>query len=86
MPGSNLISTESLVEGWRLSFSVAQLNGGSMSRFIEVGRGPVFVISSVFEMGIEGTPFSHKYLKNSLASAGENCNWGVMKSPWMFVL
>jgi hypothetical protein len=47
---------------------VAQLKGGSIKRFIEVGRGPPFTISKVLEMGIDGTPFSQRYLKKSLAS------------------
>jgi hypothetical protein len=42
---------------------VAQLKGGSIRRFIAVGRGPELEISRVFEIGMEGTPFSHRYLK-----------------------
>lgn len=68
IPGSNLIMIDSLVEGCNYSFSVAQLKGGSIRRFIEVANGPLLVISSVFEIGIDGTPFSQRYLKNSLGS------------------
>lgn len=63
IPGSNLISTWSVLLGAKVSFSVAQLKGGSISRLIEVGRGPPFEISNVFEIGIEATPFSQRYLK-----------------------
>jgi len=46
---------------------------------MEVGRGPPLEMSNVFEIGMEGTPFSHKYLKKSFASLKFSC--GVMKSP-----
>jgi len=84
IPGSNLIRTESVLLGAKVNFSVAQLNGGSIKRLIEVGKGPPFVISSVFEIGIEATPFSHRYLKYNLAS--EKISWGVMNSPYTVVL
>lgn len=79
MPGSNLIKTYSILFGARVSFSVAQLKGGSISKLIDVGKGPPFVISSVFEIGIEATPFSQRYLKYNLAS--EKFNYGVINSP-----
>ena len=63
MPGSNLINTYSILFGAKVSFSVAQLKGGSIRRLIDVGSGPPLEMSSVLEMGIEATPFSHKYLK-----------------------
>lgn len=68
IPGSNLIITYSVLLGAKVNLSVAQLNGGSIKRLIEVGRGPPFVISRVFEMGIDATPFSQRYLKYSFAS------------------
>ena len=52
--------------------------------FMEVGRGPPLVISRDLDIGIEGTPFSQRYLKKSLASEKLSC--GVMKSPWIDAL
>lgn len=83
IPGSKSINIEPVLAGARVNFSVAQLNGGSILRLIEVGKGPPFVISKVFVIGIEATPFSHKYLKNSLAS--EKFRPGVINSPWTVV-
>jgi hypothetical protein len=63
IPGSNLMSTWSVLFGARVSFSVAQLKGGSINRLIDVGRGPPFEMSRVLEIGIDATPFSQRYLK-----------------------
>jgi hypothetical protein len=63
IPGSKSILIVSVFEGAKVSFSVAQLKGGSIFRLIAVGKGPPLVISSVFIIGIEATPCSHKYLK-----------------------
>ena len=68
IPGSNLIITCSVLFGAKVSFSVAQLKGGSIKRLIEVGSGPPFEMSRVFEIGIDATPFSQRYLKYNLAS------------------
>ena len=53
-------------------------------RLIVVGKGPPLVISRDFVIGIDGTPFSHMYLKYSLGS--ENIKPGVMNSPYTVVL
>ena len=71
--------TYSALFGARVNFSVAQLKGGSIKRLIEVGKGPPFEMSRVLEIGIEATPFSHRYLKYSLAS--EKIRDGTMNSP-----
>ena len=63
IPGSNLIRTCSVLLGASVSLSVAQLKGGSIKRFIDVGRGPPLAMSKVFEIGMEATPFSQRYLK-----------------------
>lgn len=57
------MSTCSILSGASVSFSVAHENGGSISKLIEVGKGPPFVISKVFYIGIDATPFSQRYLK-----------------------
>lgn len=84
IPGSKSIFIYSVILGARLNFSVAQLKGGSILRLIDVGRGPPLVISNVLVIGIEATPFSHKYLKYSFGSENNNC--GVINSPDTFVL
>ena len=63
IPGSKSILTVSTLDGARVNFSDAQLNGGSILMFIVVGKGPPFLMSRVLAMGIEGTPFSQRYLK-----------------------
>lgn len=80
MPGSKSILIVSDFWGARVSFSAAQLKGGSIFRLIAVGNGPPLVISKALVIGIEATPLSHKYLKNNLAS--EKINPGVMNSPY----
>jgi len=47
----------------RVSFSVAQLKGGSILRVIVVGKGLALASVNVLLIGIEATPFSHRYLK-----------------------
>ena len=84
IPGSKSILIYSVILGARLNFSVAQLKGGSILRLIEVGRGPPLVMSRVLVIGIEATPFSHKYLKYNFGSENNNC--GVMNSPYTLVL
>lgn len=64
--------TYSVLYGASVNFSVAQEKGGSIKRLIAVGKGPPFDISRVFEIGIDATPFSQRYLKYSFAS--ENIN------------
>lgn len=84
IPGSKSILMASALYGANVSFSVAQLKGGSIFKFIDVGKGPPLVISKVFVIGIEGTPFSHKYLKYSFGS--EKIRPGVINSPYTDVL
>lgn len=84
IPGSKSIFIISVILGAKLNFSVMQLNGGSILRLIVVGKGPPLVISKVFVIGIDATPFSHRYLKYSLGS--EKIKPGVINSPYTVVL
>lgn len=61
-----------------------QLNGGAIFRESEVGKGPLFNISSVFEIGMNGTPFYQIYLKNILGSLKERV--GFTKFPLSLVV
>jgi len=49
-----------------------------------VASGPMFLISSSLVIGIDGTPFSQRYLKSSFGTL----NWriGVIKLPNTFEL
>jgi hypothetical protein len=48
----------------KVSFSVGQLNGGSILRLTVVGSVPPFAIANYFVIGIEATPFSQVYLNS----------------------
>jgi len=49
-----------------------------------VANGPMFLMTNSFVIGMEGTPFSHKYLKSSFGTL--NYRIGVMKLPNTFEL
>ena len=84
MPGSKSIFTMSEASFSKVSFSTAQLKGGSILRLIIVPRGPVFLITRSLVIGLLGTFFSHKYLKSNLEKLNERL--GVMKLPNTFEL
>lgn len=63
----------------KVSFSVAQLNGGSILSVTVVGNGPEFAKLKVLVIGIDATPFSHRYLKKSLGSL--KLRLGLMNLP-----
>lgn len=79
IPGSKSILITSVLVGANVNFSVAHENGGSIFRLIAVGNGPPLVISNDLVIGIDATPFSHKYLKNSFGS--EKIRPGVINYP-----
>lgn len=86
--GSRLRETRSPLmissPGIKVSLSVAQLNGGSMRRVTVVGSGPALAKLKVLLIGIDATPFSHRYLNASFVSL--NLRLGVIKSPVTLVL
>ena len=84
MPGSKSILIVSGSPFVKVSFSVAQLNGGSILSVTVVGKGPEFARLKVLVIGIEATPFSQRYLKKSFGSL--KLRLGFMNLPITLVL
>ena len=84
IPGSKSILIVSGSPFDNVSFSVAQLNGGSILKVTVVGKGPELAKLNVFVIGIDATPFSQRYLKNSFGSL--KFRLGFINLPTILVL